>query len=123
MVDNDTYPFFFQFPIPWNLPILTDKLKRKADPEACSNVCTMRSCFSLPENKGHREKQRTQRPNHKQSFVIRKLNDLTVSGGLTVRCKVYPPRDATGAGAAKRGGGQLGADSISVAGACAGTPG
>ncbi|KAJ8725889.1 hypothetical protein PYW08_004072 [Mythimna loreyi] len=40
-----------------------------------------------------------------------------------MRCKVYPPRDATGAGAAGRDGGQLAADSISVAGACAGTPG
>ena len=68
------------------------------------------------------QKQRAQRQS-KQSLVIRKLNDRTVSGGPTFRCKVYPPRDATGAGAPERDGGQLGADSISVAGACAGTPG
>lgn len=53
------------------------------------------------QNKGHKDY-----PNQKQSLVIRKLNDTTISGGPTLRCGVYPPRDATGADAARRDGGQ-----------------
>lgn len=59
----------------------------------------------------------------KQRLLICKLNEHTISGVHAFGCKVYPPRDATDAGAPERDGGQLAADSICVAGACAGTPG
>lgn len=59
----------------------------------------------------------------KQRLLICKLNEHTISGVHVFGCKVYPPRDATDAGAPERDGGQLAADSICVAGACAGTPG
>ncbi|KAF9422216.1 hypothetical protein HW555_002025, partial [Spodoptera exigua] len=57
------------------------------------------------------------------NIIIRKLNGHTISGVHAFGCKVYPPRDATDAGAPERDGGQLAADSICVASACAGTPG